>query len=172
MNQLPEVWLRGQLPEIPALVQPVAHALLQSMEEIERYTLGFPDLLLWDRPAGTASPGFHLQHICGVLDRLFTYAQSLSLNEQQLHFLEREGKPNPDISLPDLIAAVKEQIILSIDYLKNLDPSTLTDVRTVGRKQLPSTHLGLLFHAAEHTQRHVGQLYVTLRVLHPLPAGE
>ena len=35
----------------------------------------------------------------------------------------------------------------------------------VGRRKLPSTVLGLLFHAAEHTQRHTGQLLVTVRVL-------
>jgi uncharacterized damage-inducible protein DinB len=39
----------------------------------------------------------------------------------------------------------------------------LTDPRGVGRKQLPSTVLGLLFHAAEHTMRHTGQLLVTVR---------
>ena len=33
-----------------------------------------------------------------------------------------------------------------------------SDARGVGRAQLPSTVLGLLFHAAEHTQRHVGQV--------------
>jgi uncharacterized damage-inducible protein DinB len=35
----------------------------------------------------------------------------------------------------------------------------------VGRKQTPSTVVGLLFHAAEHTMRHTGQLLVTVRVL-------
>jgi uncharacterized damage-inducible protein DinB len=39
-----------------------------------------------------------------------------------------------------------------------------TEYRSVGRAQLPSTVLGLLAHAAEHTQRHVGQLLVTVRV--------
>jgi hypothetical protein len=35
----------------------------------------------------------------------------------------------------------------------------------VGRAKLPATTLGLLFHAAEHTQRHVGQLMTTLKVV-------
>ena len=38
-----------------------------------------------------------------------------------------------------------------------LDPARLTDPRGVGRKQLPTTVIGLLVHIAEHTQRHVGQ---------------
>ena len=37
-------------------------------------------------------------------------------------------------------------------------------VRSAAGK-LPSTKLGLIVHAAEHTQRHVGQLLVTVRVL-------
>jgi hypothetical protein len=41
-------------------------------------------------------------------------------------------------------------------------------VRQVGRAQLPSTVLGLLFHAAEHAQRHVGQLVTTSKVIRRL----
>jgi len=41
----------------------------------------------------------------------------------------------------------------------------LLDKRGVGRAQLPSNVLGLLFHAAEHTMRHTGQLLVTARIL-------
>ncbi|WP_315817901.1 hypothetical protein [Paraflavitalea speifideaquila] len=43
-NKLPEVWLRGPLDGIPALLQPVAHALLQAQEELH--------VLLKDFPAG------------------------------------------------------------------------------------------------------------------------
>tara|TARA_R110000850_G_scaffold83886_2_gene179954 strand:- start:1798 stop:1986 length:189 start_codon:yes stop_codon:yes gene_type:complete len=39
------------------------------------------------------------------------------------------------------------------------------DFRGVGRGQLPSTVGGLLFHAAEHTQRHFGKLLVTVKVI-------
>ena len=45
------------------------------------------------------------------------------------------------------------------------DESTLTDARGVGRAQLPSTVIGLLFHAAEHTQRHMGQLMTTAKIV-------
>jgi uncharacterized damage-inducible protein DinB len=41
--------------------------------------------------------------------------------------------------------------------IRSLDPATLADARTVGRKRLPTTVIGLLTHIAEHTQRHVGQ---------------
>jgi len=41
--------------------------------------------------------------------------------------------------------------------VRSLDPARLADPRAVGRKQLPTTVIGLLIHIAEHTQRHVGQ---------------
>src|ERR1700743_2676422 len=88
----PEVWLRGPLDGIPPLLQPVAHALLQAREEIDELMKDFPEELLWEKPAGMASPGFHLQHLSGVLDRLFTYARGEQLTQQQLTYLANEGK--------------------------------------------------------------------------------
>lgn len=164
-NKLPEVWLRGPLEGIPALLQPVAHALLQAQEELHELLRDFPEALLWEQPAGVASPGFHLQHMTGVLDRLFTYAVGQLLSPQQLEYLAKEGKPVAGITLPQLLAAFDAQLALSIDRLKATDPDTLTAIRGVGRKQTPSTVLGLLFHAAEHTMRHTGQLLVTVQVV-------
>ena len=88
-NKKPEVWLRGELPGISTLLQPAAHALLQSKEEVFKYTEGFPEFLLWKRPAGRASVGFHLQHITGVLDRMLTYAEEQQLSEKQFEGIAR-----------------------------------------------------------------------------------
>jgi len=49
--------------------------------------------------------------------------------------------------------------------LRDTDEATLTEARGVGRAGMPSTVLGLLFHAAEHTQRHMGQLMTTAKVV-------
>ena len=38
-----EVWLRGPLADVPDLLQPVAHALLQAQEEITSLFQDFPD---------------------------------------------------------------------------------------------------------------------------------
>jgi hypothetical protein len=82
-----EYWLRGPVPGVPALLQPVAHALLQANEEINDVLEEFDEEVLWEQPAGVASVGFHLQHIVGVLDRLFTYAGAKNLSMQQLKYL-------------------------------------------------------------------------------------
>ncbi|MCS3801854.1 DinB family protein [Niastella sp. OAS944] len=163
----PEVWLRGPLTNIPALVQPVAHALLQAQEEIHELMNDFPMELLWQRPADVASPAFHLQHIAGVLNRLFTYAAGQPLTPQQLDHLKAEGVQADGITITSLLAHLDAQITSSLEYLKTIDETKLTEPRGVGRQQLPSTVLGLLFHGAEHTMRHTGQLHVTVRVLKP-----
>lgn len=161
-----EVWLRGPLPNIPSLLQPVAHALLQAREEVEALCIGFSDDKLWERPVGMASAGFHLQHLTGVLDRLFTYARAETLTTSQLQWLANEGKAQEGIeSFEQLYQLFSNQVDKALDQIQNTDESTLTQTRGVGRAQIPSTVLGLLFHTAEHTQRHLGQLIVTVAIL-------
>lgn len=161
-----EVWLRGPLPGMPPLLQPVAHALMQAREEVAVLMHDFPEHKLWERPAGVASAGFHLQHLTGVLDRLFTYARNEPLSADQLKALESEGNPGgTTLSVPMLVQQFHSQVDQALQQLQRTDEQTLTDVRGVGRAQIPSTVLGLLIHAAEHTMRHVGQLSVTVRVI-------
>ena len=164
MSSKPEVWLRGPLQGIPALLQPVAHALLQAREEVNELMTDFPDALLWERPAGLASPGFHLQHMAGVLDRLYTYAKGEQLDQQQLDYLAAEGK-YIDIKVSELLAYFDKQVDIAIEQLSKTDEATLTVIRGVGRAKVLSTVIGLLVHSAEHTMRHVGQLLVTVKVL-------
>ena len=162
-SKLPEVWLRGPLPNIPQLLQPVAHTLLQSREEVNEMLAGFPEDKLWVKVAGLAPVGFHLQHLTGVIDRLFTYAAGEKLNDEQLQYLAKEGKDNGE-STATLINAFNMQVDKAIAQLSATDENTLTEQRGVGRSQIPSTVIGLLFHAAEHTMRHTGQLLVTVQV--------
>lgn len=166
LSTQPEVWLRGPVPGLNPFLQPVAHALLQAREEINAIMKGFPTSLLWVRPAGLASPGFHLQHITGVLQRLFTYAAGEQLSSAQLTYLRNEGVQGAiEISVEDLLHALNAQVEEAIITLQQTAESLLTEKRGVGRSQLPSTVLGLYFHAAEHTMRHTGQLLVTVTIL-------
>lgn len=160
----PEVWLSGPLQNIPPLLQPVAHALLQAREELNELMANFPDKLLLERPAGMASPGFHLQHLTGVLDRLFTYAKGEQLIQQQLEYLASEGKDQQH-GVQVLLNNFNQQVDKAIQQLSETDEATLTETRGVGRAQIPSTVIGLLVHSAEHTMRHTGQLLVTARIL-------
>ena len=159
-----EVWLRGPLPDTPPHLQGIAHALLQAREEVFALTADFPDDLLWEQPSDVASVGFLLQHLTGVLARLFTYARGEPLSEAQLEVLKEEGKAAA-LSTKDLYGAFSEEVDQALAELRGVDNEVLLQTRAVGRQRLPSTVLGLYTHAAEHTMRHVGQLLVTVRVL-------
>ncbi|HTG36785.1 MAG TPA: DinB family protein [Thermoanaerobaculia bacterium] len=163
---LPEVWLRGPVPEIPPLLQPVAHALLQAAEEVRRVVGPLSSDHLWARPGGAPSVGFHVRHAAGSLDRLFTYARGEGLSAEQRDFLATEAQPSsPPSPAAALALDFERQVDRALAQLRGTRESTLLEARGVGRLQLPSTVLGLLVHAAEHTQRHVGQIVTTARIV-------
>lgn len=160
-----EVWQRGPVEGVPSVYQPVAHALLQAAEDAERLTRDFPSDKLWERPAGVASAGFHLLHIRGVIDRLFTYARGEALTEAQRVYLTAETKtPDSPVEVAELVRGIQEQVDKALDQLRATPESAFADARELGRKKIPTTVIGLLFHAAEHSQRHIGQLLVTTRI--------
>ncbi len=161
----PEVWLRGPVDRVPALLQPVAHSLLQSREETQAVLAGLAADAIWRTRDGAASMGFHVRHAMGSLDRLFTYARGELLSDAQRHVLAQESQPDPDLAADDLLAAFDAAVERALDQLRSTDTATLSEVRHVGSAQLPSTVLGLLFHAAEHTQRHIGQAMTTRKLL-------
>ncbi len=160
-----EWWQRGLVPGIPALVQPVAHIILQVGESVPTMVAGLDEAAWNARPAGVASVAFHVRHIIGVIDRLFTYARGGSLSEAQFVALRHEGAVVTLADVPALLAQLEAQVAAAIGELREIDPSVLADYRSVGRAQLPSTVIGCLVHGAEHAMRHVGQLSVTARVV-------
>jgi uncharacterized damage-inducible protein DinB len=165
VTHIPEVWLRGPVHGIPPLLMPVAHALLQSREGVARWASGVSRERLWTRPNGAASAGFHLFHAAHALDRLMTYARGESLTEAQRRNLERERSGDLDGEAEELVRLVEATIDRSLRQLRCTRESSLLDERRVGLAGAPSTVLGLLFHAAEHTTRHTGQLITTLKIV-------
>lgn len=164
-TQTLEVWMRGPISGLIPLLQPVAHAILQAREEVNLMMIDFPNELIWERPNAVASVAFHLQHLSGVLDRLFTYANNQILNEDQLELLALEADSTQLLTVKGLLIRFNNQVNKALTQLKNIEEKTLLEPRSIGRKQIPTNQLGLLFHAAEHTQRHVGQLLVTIKML-------
>ncbi|MBR9777498.1 MAG: DinB family protein [Cytophagales bacterium] len=161
----PEAWLSGPIPNIPFMLQPAAHALLQLDKELKECLVDFPDDLLWQTVAGRASVGFHLQHLYGVADRLITYAQGSALSEEQFDFLKNEKTAQSNLSTERLVERFSEKIQDLLHIFSRTSENELKQKRTVGRKKLPSTVMGLYFHIAEHSQRHFGQLLVTASVI-------
>ena len=159
-----EWWQRGPVAGVPALLQPVAHILLQVRESVGELVDNLTEAQWNARPAGVASAAFHVRHITGVIDRLFTYARGQSLSAEQFAAIKLEGAPVSSADVPIVLNALSVRVDAAIAELRAIDVATLGDFRGVGRAQLPSTVIGCLVHGAEHSMRHVGQLSVTTRV--------
>ena len=159
-----EWWQRGPVDGVPALLQPVAHILLQVQESVHELTADMPDSVWNARPGNVASPAFHVRHITGVIDRLFSYARGDALDDAQFAALRQEGDVLDVNDVSSVVAALDARIEQAVNELRTYDVTTLSDFRGVGRAQLPSTVIGCLVHGAEHAMRHVGQLSVTIRV--------
>jgi uncharacterized damage-inducible protein DinB len=143
---------------------PAAHALLQAAEDVERVAAGLNADELWARPGGGASVGFHLVHIAGSLDRLFTYARGEGLSEAQRAAAAAEAQAAAaGFDAAALVAGVRAAVERALAQLRATPAASLLEPRPVGRGRLPSTVLGLLFHGAEHAQRHVGQIIATVK---------
>ena len=85
------------------------------------------------------------------------------MNEQQLAALasEMENKGSRESIFSELEANLENtRRRLDVIVRQPLDTPI-----AIGRKHLPTTLAGLLIHAAEHTQRHVGQAITTAKVI-------
>jgi len=148
------------------MLMPVAHALVQAREDLQRLASDVPAEQVWLRPGGAASIGFHVKHLGGALDRLFTYARGERLTDAQKEALRAEGEPGtPPASLLDLVNDASAQIDRALDQLRRTSRDQLLEHRGIGRAQLPSNVVGVLFHAAEHSTRHAGQVITTAKIL-------
>ena len=163
-----EWWQRGPVDTVPDVLQPVAHILLQVRESVHELTDGLTEAQWNARPADVASAAFHVRHMTGVVDRLFTYARGEPLREEQFAALRLEGAALQVDDAPSALQALDARIESAVAELRTIDPAMLGDWRGVGRAQLPSTVVGCLVHGAEHAMRHVGALSVTVRVVRAL----
>ena len=152
---LPEPWLRGPLESTPAFIAPVLYSFRQAREDIAQHTAGLSTEQIWATPYGFGAVGFHVRHIGRSVDRLTAYLMGQQLSASQWSALdsEHEGGASRD----ELLGELSGHLDRAEALIRTIDPAALTEVRTVGRKKMPATVIGLLTHIAEHTQRHVGQ---------------
>ena len=164
-----EPWLRGPVPGVPPLLQPAAHALLMSREDIDRAVDGLTPEQVWMSPGGAATIGYHVAHLSGATDRLFSYARGEPLTPAQRDTYRAEAKLS-DTRPPfeELLTKWHETIDTALAQLRGTKEESLLDVREVGRDRVPSNVLGLLFHAAEHASRHTGQVVTTTKLIRSL----
>ncbi len=137
-------------------------------EDAARWTADLTPEQLWHRPYGLAPAGFHLRHLGRSAVRLMTYATGSALTPAQLAALETELMPGESVAA---VLAELEDNLRAVEALAGtLSPDSLLDPRGVGRQQLPSTVLGLVWHTAEHAQRHLGQAVTTAALVRAMTA--
>ena len=159
-------WLRGPVPDVPAALQPAAHALMASAEEAVEAARDLTPDELWEMPYGAASVGFHLRHMAGSIDRLLTYSRGEQLDEvrrRAMGFEKLSGNPPADAQT--LLAELLGAIEVALEAYRAAPEHSLNEPREVGRDKLPSTLLGVLAHIGDHTQRHAGQVITTAKVV-------
>jgi uncharacterized damage-inducible protein DinB len=119
---------------------------------------------LWLRVGDIAPAAFHIRHIGGSVDRLLTYAAGKQLSEAQMQELQAEQQPGALSSVAELFEYFGSKLQTAGATIRELDVSDLTVVREIGRKRIPVPLGVLLAHIAEHTQRHVGEAIITLKL--------
>jgi uncharacterized damage-inducible protein DinB len=166
-----EPWLRGTYADVPAAGRAVLHALDLALDDLSKWTAGLTDAEIHSQPLGLTSIAFHLRHIARSTDRILTYAEGEQLSPEQLTALKSEqgGEGNRE-ALPALLAEVEISFTDAADRIRVLATANLDTPRFVGRKQLPTSIGGALVHVADHTQRHVGQVVTTAKVVKALRA--
>ncbi len=162
-NPPPEPWLRGTLKDVPAVIRGVLHALQLAQEDVERWCGDLTGVEVNARPTGLPSIAFHIRHISGSVDRLITYAEGRELHDRQLTALscEADAGAMPHVLLREFSKTMSD----ASERIRKFIGVDLEQERSVGRRHLPTTLGGLLVHIADHTQRHVGQLVTTTKVI-------
>jgi uncharacterized damage-inducible protein DinB len=161
-----EPWLRGTHADVPAVGRAVLHALDLALDDLTKWTAGLKDAQLHAQPLGLTSLAFHLRHIARSTDRLLSYAEGKPLSQEQLTALKSEKLGDETLAM--LLADVEFSFVNAAERIKVLATADFDTVRYVGRKQFPTTIGGALIHVADHTQRHVGQVVTTTKVLRAL----
>jgi uncharacterized damage-inducible protein DinB len=161
-----EPWLRGTYADIPAVGRAVLHSLDLALEDLTKWTAGLRDGEIHAQPLGLTSLAFHLRHIARSTDRLLSYAEGKPLTDEQMAALKSEKQGDETLAM--LLAEVESSFVDAADRVRVLATADLNTFRGVGRKQLPTSIGGALVHVADHTQRHVGQVVTTAKVLRSL----
>lgn len=158
-----EPWLQGTLTEYPVLQRALLHSLQMAQEDTTKWCGNLNDREIHERPFGLPPVAFQLRHIARSLDRFCTYAEGKPLTEQQLTALASEmdntGTSNA------IFSELETSLKTTRQRLNTIIRQPLDTPIAIGRKHLPTTLTGLLVHAAEHTQRHVGQAITTAKVI-------
>ena len=158
-----EAWMKGGITDLDPLRAGVIYSFRHALSDVEEWIATVPEEELQMRYGNLASVAFHVRHIAGSVDRLLTYAAGNQLSETQLEALrQEEGR---DATRAGLLTELETALSKAETTIRSFAPGAYSDIREIGRKRVPVPLGVLLLHIAEHTQRHVGQLIMTIKVI-------
>ncbi len=161
-----EPWLRGTHGDVLAVGRAVLHAFDLALDDLTKWAQGLTDAEVHAEPLGLTAISYHLKHIARSTDRLLSYAEGRQITAEQLAAMK--GEPGGEETLAELLAEVEAAFSDAAERVRVLATADFNTFRGVGRKQLPTSIGGALIHVADHTQRHVGQVVTTAKVLRAL----
>jgi uncharacterized damage-inducible protein DinB len=161
--QMTEPLLRGTLTDLPVVQRALLHSLEMAQEDIAKWCGGLDDREVHARPFQLPAVAFQLRHIARSLDRFCCYAEGVPLSPEQLQALASEMEESGGREA--IFGELEAQLERTRRRLDAIVRQPLDLPVRIGRKGLPTTLTGLLIHAAEHTQRHVGQAITTAKVI-------
>ena len=158
-----EHWLQGGINDLDPLRAGVIYSFRHAKRDIAEWIADVPEEELQMQYGNLASVAFHVRHISASVDRLVTYATGNQLSETQLEELrQEEGRA---ATRSGLLAELETALTKAEATIRSFDLSAYSDIREIGRRRVPVPLGVLLLHIAEHTQRHVGQLIMTVKVI-------
>ena len=158
-----EPWMEGGITDVDPIRAAVLYSFRHALRDITEWIARVDEQDLPMRHGRLASAAFQVRHIAGSIDRLITYAAGQQLSETQLEQLrQEEGRPATRATLLEELGAALSSAEARI---RSFDPASYSDIREIGRRRVPVPLGVLLVHIAEHTQRHVGQLIMTIKVM-------
>jgi uncharacterized damage-inducible protein DinB len=155
--------MTGSLRDLHPVLAALLHSLEHARDDIRKWTENLTPEQFSTSRGEIAAPSFHVVHIAGSVDRLLTYARGESLTDEQFRELENEKRPG--ITREEALARLDAMFTKAEATVRAIDPEQLREPRYIGRKRIEVTLGGLLIHTAEHTQRHTGELILTVKAV-------
>jgi uncharacterized damage-inducible protein DinB len=143
---------------VPDLNPVTGHLLRASQHIQEDIGHAIADLtpeLLWAKPRGLSSAGFHAKHLAGSTGRLCTYLEGGHLTPEEVQAISAESSGAE--SAAELLSHVQAVFDRYERAVWTLRPEDFGEIREIGRKRIQTTAVSLAIHIVEHGHRHVGQ---------------
>ena len=157
-----EPWLRGNLGHVDAVRRAVLHALELAEEDVSKWCEGLTEEEIEGSSVWECFGGFSFAAYCAVAGSIADLCGGAAVERAaDKRYAVGDGAWREEATLMEFAKGLE----VSAERVLAVSPGSYEDARGVGKKMLPTSVGGLLVHCADHTQRHVGQVVTTAKVV-------